>query len=56
MIIDKDHPDTIFTSTHGSPLLIGFSAAEDQIYVASEIIAFQKTANFYFETGDKEIF
>jgi len=25
VVIDKDHSDTIYTSTMGSPLLIGFS-------------------------------
>lgn len=25
VVIDKDHSDTIYTSTKGSPLLIGFS-------------------------------
>ena len=35
MICDKEQPDIIYTSTKGSPLLIGFNAKEDQIYVVS---------------------
>lgn len=35
VIIDRQYPDTIYTYTYGSPLLIGFSAKEDQIYVVS---------------------
>lgn len=35
VIIDKESPDTIYTATNGSPLLIGFSAEEDEILVVS---------------------
>lgn len=52
VIIDKDAPDTIYTFTNGSPLLIGFSEQEDQIYVVSEQIAFQKHADCFFDTKD----
>ena len=52
MICDKEQPDKIYTSTYGSPLLIGFSVNEDQIYVVSEKIAFQWYASCYFPTND----
>ncbi len=34
-LINRDSPDTIYTATYGSPLLIGFSAEEDKIIVVS---------------------
>lgn len=40
VIIDKRQPDCIWTSTHGSPILIGFN--DKEIYIASESIAFKK--------------
>lgn len=56
VIIDKASPDTIYTATNGSPLLIGFSAEEDEILVVSERIAFEKHVNCYFASNDHEIF
>ena len=50
VIIDKENPDKMWTSTNGSPILIGFNDSE--IFVASEAIAFKKDADFYFVTGD----
>ena len=35
VLVDREQPDKIYTYTNGSPLLIGFSKAEDQIYVVS---------------------
>ena len=55
MICDKENPDKIYTSTMGSPLLIGFSYDNDQIFVVSEKIAFQWYANCYFPTNDGDI-
>ena len=55
MICDRQNPDKIYTSTNGSPLLIGFSYDEDQIFVVSEKIAFQWYASCYFPTNDGEI-
>ena len=36
VVMDKEQPHAMYTYTHGSPLLIGFSHAEDQIFVVSE--------------------
>ena len=44
------------TSPHCSPLLIGFSKDEKEVYVASEKIAFAKQADCYFVSEDSEIF
>ena len=40
VVIDKDQPDRIYTSTKGSPILVGLG--DKEIFVASEVIAFQK--------------
>ena len=56
VIVDREQPDKIYTYTHGSPLLIGFSSFEDQIYVVSQLIAFQTYADCYLPTNDGEIF
>ena len=53
VVIDKEQPDRIYTSTRGSPILVGLGDRE--IFVASEVIAFQKHTKEYFETGDGEI-
>ncbi len=51
----KQTPDTIYTSTRGSPILVGFSASEEQVYVASEVIAFSRLVDCYFVTDDDEV-
>lgn len=53
VVMDKEEPQKIWTSTHGSPILIGFN--ENEIYVASESIAFKKAVDFYFVTQSGEI-
>lgn len=40
VLMDKQEPNKIWTSTFGSPILIGLSDSE--IFVASEAIAFKK--------------
>lgn len=55
LVADRDQPDKIYTSTFGSPMLIGFAKQEDQIFVVSEKIAFQAYADEYFPTEDGEI-
>lgn len=42
VVIDKSTPDVLYTFTSEAPILIAFSKEEDEIYVASEMIAFQK--------------
>ncbi len=44
----KKNPESIYIATYGSPILIGF--AENNVYVASETIAFQKYTKEYMET------
>jgi glucosamine 6-phosphate synthetase-like amidotransferase/phosphosugar isomerase protein len=56
VIIDRESPDTIYTACNGSPLLIGFSAEEDEILVVSERIAFEKHVNCFFPCNDNEVF
>lgn len=50
VMIDRDEPDKIWTSTNGSPILIGMN--DDEMFVASEQIAFQREADCYFSTQD----
>ena len=54
VIIDKDEPNKMWTTTNGSPILIGMNDSE--IFVASESIAFKKETDEYFVTKDGEIF
>ena len=44
----------MWTSTNGSPILVGMN--DEEIFVASEKIAFLKQADHYFVTLDGEIF
>lgn len=53
VVMDKEEPEKIWTSTHGSPILIGFN--DQEIYVASESIAFKKAVDYYFATDSGEI-
>lgn len=52
VVMDKEQPHAMYTYTHGSPLLIGFSHAEDQIFVVSEKLAFQHYVDWYIATND----
>ncbi len=56
VLLDKKNPTSLYTYTQGSPLLIGFSRQEDQVFVVSEKLAFQDLADCYFPTNDGEIF
>lgn len=56
VVVDKEKPDMIYTSTRGLPLLVGFGDHGDQLYVASEKIAFQEHADCYFAMNDREIY
>lgn len=52
--MDKKQPHKMWTTTNGSPILIGMN--DQEIFVASEAIAFQKEADCYFVTSDGETF
>lgn len=51
--MDKQQPDKLWTTTNGSPILIGMN--DHEFFVASESIAFQKEADCFFVTQDGEI-
>ena len=55
VLIDQDDMGKLYTSTREQPILIGFSPKENQIYVASEKIAFQDYADCFFQTKDNEV-
>ena len=55
VLVDQDDTSKIYTSTREQPILIAFSPKENQIYVASEKIAFQDYADCFFETKDNEV-
>lgn len=50
VIIDRDDSHKMWTSTNGSPILIGMN--DKEFFVASEAIAFQKEADCFFVTAD----
>lgn len=35
LIIDREQSDRIYTSTNGSPMLVGFGYLQDQIFIVS---------------------
>lgn len=51
--MDKSEPNKMWTSTNGSPIIIGLN--DHEIFVASESIAFKKEADCYFVTQDGEV-
>ena len=53
VIMDKTEPNKMWTSTNGSPILVGMNDTE--VFVASESIAFKKDADCYFVTQDGEV-
>lgn len=55
VLLDQDDTSKIYSSTREQPILIAFSPKENQIYVASEKIAFQDYADCFFETKDNEV-
>jgi len=48
--MDKENPHKMWTTTNGSPILIGMN--DHEFFVASESIAFQKEADSFFVTAD----
>jgi glucosamine--fructose-6-phosphate aminotransferase (isomerizing) len=53
IIINKDLPDTLIAARNGSPLLIG--TGKDFFIVSSDVAAFQKYTNNYFNIDNQEI-
>ena len=53
VILDRENPNSLITVRHGSPLLVGLN--EDEIFVASEVAAFQKYTTKYFSLNNDEI-
>jgi glucosamine--fructose-6-phosphate aminotransferase (isomerizing) len=52
-IMNKDHPDTIIAARSGSPLLVGIG--KDFFIVSSDVSAFQKYTNNYFNIENQDI-
>ena len=55
LAIDEASPNVIYSATYKAPILVGFSPDEDQIFLVSEKIAFDKHVNCYFATKDGEV-
>ena len=53
VILDKETPDTLIVARHGSPILIG--VGQDEIFVGSEVVAFQKYTTQYIALQNSEI-
>ena len=53
VLMDKDHPDRLYASCKGSPLLLGIG--DDEMFIASEISAFSKYTNNYMALDDGEL-
>ena len=51
--ISEDRPKELTIFTYGSPILVGFG--DQEVYVASETIAFQNYTKEYFSTENGEI-
>jgi glucosamine--fructose-6-phosphate aminotransferase (isomerizing) len=53
VIIDSQTPNTIIVARHGSPILLGIG--QDEIFVGSEVSAFQKHTRQYISLNNNEI-
>jgi len=53
VVLDRYNPDTIIACRHGSPILLGIS--DDEVFIASEAVAFQKYTNQYISLNNDEI-
>jgi glucosamine--fructose-6-phosphate aminotransferase (isomerizing) len=53
VIMNKDHPDTIICARNGSPLIVGIGT--DFFIVSSDVAAFQKWTNNYFNIENQDI-
>ena len=52
-ILDKENPNKIIACRHGSPILLGVS--QNETFIASEAVAFQKYTNQYISLNNDEI-
>lgn len=55
MILSTDAPEELIVAQHGSPMIIGMSKKNGQLYVASEVSAFARHADDIIELEDGEI-
>ena len=53
VLLDKENPDRLYATCKGSPLLLGIG--EEEMFVASEISAFNKYTNNYMALKDDEL-
>lgn len=53
VIMNKDYPDTLIACRNGSPLLVG--TGKDFFIISSDVAAFQKYTNNYFNIENQEI-
>ena len=53
VILDSHNPDRMITARHGSPMLIGIGS--DDIFIGSEVAAFQKYTTQYISLDNNEI-
>lgn len=52
-VLDKENPNKIITCRHGSPILLGIS--QNETFIASEAVAFQKYTNQYISLNNDEM-
>jgi glucosamine--fructose-6-phosphate aminotransferase (isomerizing) len=53
VILDKQNPNCLIAARHGSPILIGIG--EDEVFIGSEISAFQRYTNQYIPLENNEV-
>ena len=53
VILDNQHSDTLIVARHGSPILLG--VGQDEVFVGSEVAAFQKYTTQYIALNSNEI-
>jgi glucosamine--fructose-6-phosphate aminotransferase (isomerizing) len=53
VILDRENPNTMIAARHGSPILVGLG--QDEVYVGSEIAAFQKYTTQYISLNNDEM-
>lgn len=53
VLLDRETPNILYVVKHGSPMLIGLG--KDEVFVGSEMAAFQNYTNKYFSMNNGEI-